>query len=668
MNSPYIATLEELAEDLVGNKFRQLAEIHKLVNVPKAVCLTSRAFEDSLQEPHVRAMQEYLVMLKSNGGYQLHKWQKEIWKELQDLQPSPEVMDEILGEAEKLSNGWTKSLIVRSSSASEDMVESSGAGIYESVSDICDAAALRGAIIHCWKANFSLQAIAHRLRINECYVKPLPALIVQEFIGAKVSGVAFSIDPLDGSERIFIEYTNGSSDGVESGTGETHTFVALPHKDGFIINQNGLKESLALKLAQTSVLLKEKYKREVEFEWAENDTGLFILQVRPITTHLRAKRKVGRKPVFKVFDLYEDSGSINRENIGDIKEIFEHSIKKRKPIRMFAHEKGIAINGAAVLIANHSGIDKIEARKPISRLGLSIFSIDLGPHLRAFYAKKNELSATLKTLVPDGSPTPLIIREFASGQFSAISSQHQDQIIIEVCRGSLIGINRGFVDTETYVYDIKTGEIIRGSGDLTTVTTCYDFNEATQSFGFHELDSNHLPALDLKAIEEIAGFNIEVNSAFANTILEWTIIDGTPVYIDNTPNTNNIEISNDVNGFRFISPGKIKGKVLKIDNLEKLEYISSGPTLNISGQLPTLESNEEIQELKELTANGKDTVIVCRFPYTALSVLVDRVQGFIFESGPILCHLAIIARENNVPIVIVEDALQKYKNHDEVEI
>jgi hypothetical protein len=76
--------------------------------VPKAICLTSKAFEDSLSESHIRAIQEYLVMLKSNGGYQLHKWQQEIWKELDDLQPAPEVMDAILREAEKLSNGWTQ--------------------------------------------------------------------------------------------------------------------------------------------------------------------------------------------------------------------------------------------------------------------------------------------------------------------------------------------------------------------------------------------------------------------------------------------------------------------------------------------------------------------------------------------------------------------------------
>ncbi|HEX8227475.1 MAG TPA: PEP/pyruvate-binding domain-containing protein [Candidatus Saccharimonadales bacterium] len=558
--------------------------------------------------------------------------------------------------------------IVRSSSASEDTGEASGAGIYESIGDISSADALQDAITRCWKANFSLQAIAHRLRIHEYDVKPLPGLIIQEYIRAEVSGVVFSVDPLDGSERIFVEYTNGSSDGVESGTGETQTFVALPYKSRFIINQNGLKESLALKLAQTSALLKKKYQKEVEFEWAEDGKELFILQVRPITTHQKIKRDNGRKPVLKVFDLYEDSDSINQENRGAIKEIFEHSIEKRKPIRMFAHEKGIAINGAAVVIANHSGLDGIVAKMPISRLGLPIFSIDLGPHLRAFYAKENELSATLQTLVPDNSPTPFIIREFASGQFSAVSSMQHDQIIIEVCRGSLIGINRGFVDTETYVYEINTGNINRDSGDLTEIATCYGFNGTTYSFGFLELDPSNLPHLSLKAIEQIARFNIEVNANFADTILEWTIIDGIPVYIDNTPNTNIVELSKGDNGVKFISPGKIKGKVLKIDNLEKLEYISSGPTLNINGQLPTLESNEEIRELKELTANGKEIVIVSKFPYTALSVLVGQVQGFIFESGPILCHLAIIARENQVPVAIIEGALQKYENYEDVEI
>lgn len=668
----FVITFQNALPKETGNKFYQLSLVHSLVPIPKAVCLRNGAFTQSLPESSWGSIQELLRLLESNGGYQLNRIQKAIQREFDKVAIPKEVLIELSEVCEKISGGWRYPLIIRSSSSLEDRENISGAGIYRSIGNVKSFDEVVEAVQACWISSFSLAAIAHRLRLGEFNLDPLPGLIIQRFIPSSYSGVTFSRGPLGQIQGIFIEYTS-KADGVESGTAETESFLAVPkavNSNDFVISDNDLGEARAKNLVATAVLLRNYFGYEVEYEWAYTGDEFYIFQVRPITTFLENGKASTRIPICKVFDLYHDIQQVQNDDLGDIRGILAHSIKKRKPIRDYAEESGVRIYGAGIIITNKAGLAEVDigSTKPLSRLSTPLLTIDVGPYLRSFYSKRTSLNDAISALTSGTTSTvPLIIREFASGGYSAVSTIKKDGVLLEVCRGSLIGINRGFVDAQSFLVH-KGGRMVEPLAGASLSGRYYDFDGEDWCFKLR-IDETGFPPVSEEALIQIAHFTEEVGQKFGPNMLEWTIVDGIPIYIDNSPDKSTQEdVKVGSEGIRFLSPGKLSGEVLCVADLEQLEYISSGPTLNVSGFLPTLEANKEIADLMKMVQDNPNIVIVSKSPYTALSVLVGKVRGFIFESGPLLCHLAIISREAKTPIALVPDALSRYKDGDRVDL
>lgn len=668
----FISTLKNALREETGNKFYQLSLIHALVSIPEAVCLRNSAFTQSLLESSKSTIQELLRLLESNGGYQLNRIQKAIQKQIDKITIPKEVLVELREVCERISDSWKYPLIIRSSSSLEDRENASGAGIYRSIGNVKSLDEVLEAIQACWVSSFSLAAIAHRLRLREFNLDPLPGVIIQRFIPSSYTGVTFSQGPLDGLQGIFIEYTN-KADGVESGTADTESFLAVPKADkanDFVISDNDLGEVMAKNLVATAIQLRNYFGYEIEYEWGYTNGEFYVFQVRPITTLLANERVSARTPVCKVFDLYQDIHKVQNEDLGDIRGIFAHSIKKRKQIRDYAEERGIRIYGASIVITNKAGLFEVDigSTKPLSRLNTPLLTVDVGPYLRSFYSKRADLNDAVSALTSGAMSTvPLIIREFASGDYSAVSTLKKDRILVEVCRGSLIGINRGFVDTQSFLVH-KGGQLVEPLATTSLVSRYYGFDEEDWCFKLRT-DETKVPPVPAEALSQIAHFTEEAAQKFGPNMLEWTIIDGIPIYIDNTPDVSTQEeAKGGSDGVRFLSPGKLSGEVLCVTDLERLEYISCGPTLNVSGFLPTLEANKEIVDLMRMVQDSPNTVIISKYPYTALSVLVGKVRGFIFESGPLLCHLAIISRETKTPVALVPNALSRYKDGDHIDL
>jgi len=318
----------------------------------------SLAFEESVSIDSWNEIQKRMVLLQSNGGYRLGKIQKEISSELAKIKFSESLIKELKQVYENISKGGKLKLIARSSSNFEDGDTSSGAGIYESYPDIDSFEKLLEGIKACWNSAFSLSAISHRLRIKEFRIHPLPGVIIQEYVSANLSGVVFSENPLSNIKGIFIEYTTDSTDGIESGTGASNSFVAIPRtkEEGYLINDSTFPRDKADELIKTSEVLVKRFKKEMEFEWAISDNKLYLLQTRPITTTNVSDKNVEDEKVFEPYDLYLDSSAIEENNLGDVEGIYKHSINKRKPLRLFALENNILINGSAVVFANKLGI------------------------------------------------------------------------------------------------------------------------------------------------------------------------------------------------------------------------------------------------------------------------------------------------------------------------
>ena len=341
----FIAGLERPDLSVCGNKFYNLARITRYLKVPKAYCLKSNAFKACLPERSLNVLKEKILLLRSNGGYQLNRIQKEIINELGSLNLNNEVKKELLLVQEDLSPLWDTPLIVRSSSPFEDSQNVSGAGIYESIGSIKSIEELYVSVKECLLSFFSLSALAHRLRIQEYDLDRLPALIIQQFMDCSLSGVTFSEDPISSTKGILVEYSIGSSsDSIESGRGSSKRFKVFKKGESIISSETDLSREIVEQIATASEKITADYGKPMEFEWLLKGNQIYVLQARPVTTTgLKKFKKMNFTPRLHIYNGYDDYDYLINTDLGDVSEVYSRSINKRKPVRDLAVKSGICV-------------------------------------------------------------------------------------------------------------------------------------------------------------------------------------------------------------------------------------------------------------------------------------------------------------------------------------
>ncbi|UWF48313.1 PEP-utilizing enzyme [Pseudomonas sp. N3-W] len=157
------------------------------------------------------------------------------------------------------------SLIVRSSSLSEDQDGTSGAGMYDSVGNVRGAVALKQAIEQV------IGSYGQASDFDEVLIQSMAT-------GVLASGVAMTRDPETGLPYYVVDYVPGhGTDGVTAGTGTVHSFVAL--KSQCSSEPLALKGLFAL-LAEVEQLTERD---ALDIEFAITADGPLLFQVRPMT-------------------------------------------------------------------------------------------------------------------------------------------------------------------------------------------------------------------------------------------------------------------------------------------------------------------------------------------------------------------------------------------------
>ena len=178
-------------------------------------------------------------------------------------------------------------LAVRSSAIGEDAADRSAAGMYESVMGVTRAT-LRDAIDRVRASGRS-----ERVRTYRGGTDAPVAVIVQREIPVTKAGVAFSRDPLTGSEDVFIECLFGHGERLVSGLSNPDRFWVT--RSGDVTARLGMKEdphhllrSLRDDEARAVAALTRKaedgFGRPVDVEFCFERTKLWLVQCRPITT------------------------------------------------------------------------------------------------------------------------------------------------------------------------------------------------------------------------------------------------------------------------------------------------------------------------------------------------------------------------------------------------
>ena len=192
-------------------------------------------------------------------------------------------------------------LIVRSSAIGEDSQSASAAGQYLSVLNVTSKAELQSAIVECQASYLQDNALEYRRHSHQGEASM--AILIQEQIEGKYSGVAFSRDPVDPLEdTVAVEALPGKATKIVSGRFTPQRYrVAIPEassenessntkaiavtrenaSDDKPVVPSEIIEAVAL-LARDMEDLFEGIPQDIE--WTHDGEKLWVLQVRPITT------------------------------------------------------------------------------------------------------------------------------------------------------------------------------------------------------------------------------------------------------------------------------------------------------------------------------------------------------------------------------------------------
>jgi len=201
---------------------------------------------------------------------------------------------------------------VRSSAVDEDGIGESFAGLHDTFLNVIGAEDVVEAVIKCWRSLGNEQAIEYRKNNGLEIDSAAMGVVVQQLVFADVSAVAFSANPINGSrDEVVINSNYGLGEAVVSGLTTPDTIiidrndlsnqaVSIGAKESMTVRtENGTEEKPVPRIMQGMAVLTEEQATEiaelvvnlenhngwpVDVELAIQDSQLYLLQCRPITT------------------------------------------------------------------------------------------------------------------------------------------------------------------------------------------------------------------------------------------------------------------------------------------------------------------------------------------------------------------------------------------------
>ncbi len=297
-----------------GKGYSLIAGAASSLPVPPGFVLTVSFFDSWLDE--LRESQEWKEFQESanaNNG-DLDKKCAKLKKRAAKLRLSDaqkQTLEQALGQIQFNGSYKEKQFAVRSSSPEEDLEGSSFAGGYETILGVTYDS-MEDAIGKAFASCLDLRIVVYKRQHGFDITDPKIAVVVQEQIASEVSGVGFSMNPLNNNldEAVFnanwglgetvvaglvtpdyfriekvtmkiLEKTLGSKESSiwldKSGT---------TTKDNYRCGDFTLDNRHIGKLALLIKQVERIYKKPIDIEWAFANDKLYLLQARPITTFI----------------------------------------------------------------------------------------------------------------------------------------------------------------------------------------------------------------------------------------------------------------------------------------------------------------------------------------------------------------------------------------------
>lgn len=617
------------AADRVGMKARTLGRlIASGLNVPTGVCLTTRAFRRFRVELDLDTeITEKLARARSvpatlGGGL------ADIRRAIRNT-AFPDWLVEALARpvAELLERG---PIAVRSSSPLEDDVTSSAAGVYDSLLNVSNTAEAHRAIAAVWASLFT-----ERVNFYEhCNFGTDMAVVLQHQVDADFTGVLFTRHPLTGERQDYIEVST-DSEAVTSGNGV-------------------VRASDGIDLRQIAEFCEKVVGGPADIEFAISAGLVSVLQARPL---------VGSQGVALAdaqWARQEDIAAVRELPLGHCQQRFMRQLVKHVPYRQVCRSLDLPIFDIYYLAYPWDRLGSPAIAQLLDRLDTPYVRLNWGTSSRTLVARDQLLDALwdgrLANVVGEstscvqvGTVIPATVTGFAA-------PTQTGRIFVEAFPAGMSGLKSGAVQASTYLLGAD-GAVLQE--DPRRFGARWDFDPASRTgWARTDLDQPWLLRLDPDILRELARFTTALAERLGEVRLEWYAgPDGVTV------KDLSIEQSALLESARVLSPGSAEGPVLIVDDLAPFDQSDLAGQISVTEHADHTDLIERTQELRSLLdAIGKlprPPVVVAAHPSLGLIPLIPHVAGFVFTSGNLLCHTAIVLRERGTPAYVIPTAMSE---------
>ena len=285
------------------------------LNIPRAFCITTLAFQNHISshgnlekaiqaiETSIKTISLDLLKQKCDAAVEL----------LQHIPLNKEIQEKVRTYLNKtFGREWAyMSFAVRSSSVSEDGLETSAAGQMHTCLSVRGFDKIISAIQQCLASSVSYQVVEYRRQNCQEPIESL-GVIVQEMVDADIAGAMFTADPVTGNgSNLVINANYGLGESVVSGTFNADTVVVNRTDDGKLLitkhqnstentktvsaDKNGFKHDAVAKLdkkricindtdivhlVENGIYIENLFGFPQDIEWAISNGNLYILQSR----------------------------------------------------------------------------------------------------------------------------------------------------------------------------------------------------------------------------------------------------------------------------------------------------------------------------------------------------------------------------------------------------
>ncbi|MGB9674558.1 MAG: PEP/pyruvate-binding domain-containing protein, partial [Nanopusillaceae archaeon] len=324
----YIKWFSEISKDdvnIAGGKGANLGEMSKLnIPVPPGFVVTVEGYWKFLEHNKIKEkILEILNKIDITNVAQLRKASNEIQELFLKGEIPEDLKKEIIENYKSLSRMFGEEntyVAVRSSATAEDLPNASFAGEQATFLNVKGEDKLLEAVKKCWASLWTARAInyRHHFGINQSTVAL--AVVIQKQIFSKKSGVMFTCEPVTNDcSKIIIEASWGLGEAIVSGAVTPDEYIVNKNTmeiekikindkkvmsvfdpDSYtkeievppdLRNARCLNDEEIRKLANYGIILEKHYGIPQDIEFAIDDTGIYIVQTRAVTTIKRKKEE-----------------------------------------------------------------------------------------------------------------------------------------------------------------------------------------------------------------------------------------------------------------------------------------------------------------------------------------------------------------------------------------